>query len=332
MIFVTGGSGLVGSHLLNQLTKQNKSVCALKREGSNTELVRQLFAHYGNSHFDAIDWVDGDITEPASLTDALAGCTEVYHCAALVSFDPRDANVLYKLNVEGTANVVNACLEAGVKRLCHVSSTAATGAPTNNEPVTEKYKWENKNGSYYSVSKHRAEQEVYRGIEEGLNAFIVNPCVIIGPGDWNKSSLIMFKQMEKGVSHYGMGSNAIVDARDVANAMIKLMETNVVGERYLLIGENLPFKKTMNTIADALGKKRPAKPAKPWKLAIAWRMLKFITWFTGKPPLVSKQSAASSLQNISYSNEKVKQTIEIDFHPLNQAVQNVIDFRKYQQQ
>lgn len=330
MILVTGGTGLAGTHLLYELTASDKKVRAIKRDSSDLDLVQRIFNYYGDdgSRFNSIDWVSADITRADTLAEAMQGCDLVYHCAALVSFDPRDTDKLYKLNVEGTANVVNACLAAGVKRLCHVSSTAATGATDDGSLITEDHPWTNKNNSYYSVSKYRAEEEIYRGIEEGLDAVIVNPCVIFGPGDWSRSSLVMFKQMKRGVSMYATGGNAVVDARDLAAALTALMEKGATGERYLVIGENITFKDLMTHVANAMGKKPPKRPVKAWMLGLVWRLLKLVTWFSGGTPAVSKESAASSMQTNKFSSEKVKRTIDISFRSANQAVQNVVRFEQ----
>ena len=206
MILVTGGTGLLGTHLLIELCKGDEKIRAIKRERSNLALVEQLFCFYnaenGKQLFSKIEWIDADINDIIELEDAFEGVDTVYHCAAVVSFDPKDYTRTDKINREGTANVVNCCLDAKVKKLCHVSSTAAIGRTKESEVITEKNSWKNTpENSWYAISKYNAEREVWRGIEEGLNAVIVNPCVILGPSDWNSSSSSLFQTAAKGLKY-----------------------------------------------------------------------------------------------------------------------------------
>ena len=207
MVFLTGGTGLLGSHLLIELLKRGKTVRALKRKTSSLANVKSIFSFYlgekANDFFESINWVDGDINDITSLQSLMGSCDEVYHCAGYVSFYRKDFKKLMKINKEGTANLVNTSLELGVKKFSYVSSTAAIGRDKKGEEYTEKSKWlTSSENSNYAVSKHSGEMEVWRGQEEGLNTSIVNPSVIIGAGDWEEGSLTIFKTVfARGFQH-----------------------------------------------------------------------------------------------------------------------------------
>jgi nucleoside-diphosphate-sugar epimerase len=214
MILVTGSTGLVGTHLLLELAKKHRKIRATHRSSSNLQAVFDTFSLYTEDpekyldridwkYLDRIDWIEADVTDFESIIQALDGVDYVYHTAAFVSFDPGDRHTMTQVNVEGTANVVNACLERKVKKLCYVSSTAALGSAPDGELITEDMAWtHSKSRSAYSVSKYLSEMEVWRGMAEGLPAVIVNPSIIIGPGDWKRSSSYLFSAVWKGLSFY----------------------------------------------------------------------------------------------------------------------------------
>lgn len=330
MIFVTGATGLLGSHVLVELTRRGHAIRALKRPNSNIEMVGRIFDHYfgpeGKQKLSQIEWVEGDILDISSLLKAISGCSIVYHCAALVSFRRRDFRKLVKVNKEGTANVVNVCLAAGVDHLCYVSSTAALGRSSNKTIYDETNKWvSSPDNSGYAITKYSAETEVWRGVEEGLNVVIVNPCVILGPGNWNESSLSLFKTIKKGLRFYTRGVNGFVDARDVAFAITELSDRRIFNDRFLVIGENLPFKVLFEKIAKAFGVKAPSMDAKPWMVAIAWRLESFLALF-GKKQNITRETARSSMSETRYSNEKIKLKIGMKFHSIDEAVDNAVKF------
>lgn len=328
IVFVTGGTGLVGSHLLLNLLRSGDSVRALKRESSNLEVVRSVFSFYGSEDlFGKIQWVDGDITDVISLEDGIGEAQYVYHTAALVSFDPRNKQKLYKFNIEGTANVVNACLERGVKKLCYVSSTAAVGKSSKNEVVLESNKWDEEEvTSNYAISKHYAENEVWRGVAEGLSAVIVNPCVIIGPGDWSRSSGTLFQTIGKGLKFYTGGANAFVDVRDVADVMERLMKSDIESDRFLLIGENLSYKQLFDKIAGTMKVKPPSVLVQGFWIDIFWRLEKIRSFITRKAPVVTSESAQSAVNKVSYSAEKIRSEMSYTFRNMDDAVSNAGEY------
>lgn len=313
MILVTGATGFLGAELIHQLNQQGIKTRALKRHNSILpELVRNL---------PLVEWVTADINDPATLEEAFEGITQVYHCAALVSFDPRDKARLLKVNIEGTGNIVNLCQQLHV-RLLHVSSVAALGNPKKGSTlITENDYWEyDANIHSYAISKYEGEMEVWRGIAEGLEAVIVNPSVIIGGNSGFQGSGAIFKLVKEGLSFYTSGATGLVDVQDVAKAMIALMNSGQTNERFILSAENYHYQKLFTEIAKGFHVKPPSREAKSWMLGIAWRAAKFVSLFTRKPAALTSDAAKSSLNESLYSNEKIKNTIDITFKPLDQSI------------
>lgn len=326
MILVTGGTGLLGSNLLFELTKTETRVRSIFRSEQKIKFVERLFVKLnpesGKQQFEKIEWVQTDILDLLGLEDAFRGISKVYHCAALVSFRRRDFHELIKVNRRGTANIVNLCLEKKVEKLCYVSSTAAVGKVKEDEcfEVRESNKWvQTPNLNGYSNSKNMAEKEVWRGIEEGLNAVIINPSVMFGPGSWDDSSLTIFRTMSKGLRFYTNGSNAFVDVRDVIESMQFLMNQAVSSERYLCTGTNVSFRQLFILIAQRLGKKPPRLFATPFLSGIAWRLLAILELF-GKKPTLTRESVHSSHQNVKYYSDKLIELTKKPFRELEDTI------------
>lgn len=328
MNFVTGGTGLLGAHLLHHLISKGEKVRALKRENSSLKSVEDIFDFYqSNALFSQIEWVIGDVLDITSLEEAMNGCDFVYHCAATVSFAKRDKENMFKINIEGTANVVNVALKLKIKKFCHVSSTAALGESIENGKITEEKLWVDKSDkSNYAFSKKFSEMEVWRGIEEGLNAVIVNPSVIIGPGNEEKSSAALFNKVKKGLKYYTHGVNAFVDARDVAEIMVKLMKSEIHSERFLAIGENISFKELFEQIARNLNRPAPHREAKRWMAEIIWRIEGMRSFIFGSTPLITKENAQSAYRKAYYSNEKTKKALEFNFISIEKSVADAAKF------
>lgn len=331
MIFVTGGTGLLGAHILIELSRRGNDIRALKRPSSNLDMVRRVFVHYlgeeGNQHFDKIEWVDGDLLDILSLRDGIQGCDVVYHAAATVSFIKRDFRKLMQVNKEGTANVVNTCLEMGVDHLCYVSSTSAIGQTEGKEIFDESDKWfRSPLNSNYSVSKFSAEMEVWRGVEEGLDAVIVNPSVIFGAGDWKESSISIFRVMKRGLKFFTPGGNAFVDARDVAFLLAEMSEKRVFNERFLAVSENLLFKDVFERIAKAFNVKPPSIRTTKFMAALAWRWESFLRFFFGRKQNISKETARSAMKITKFSNAKIRERMNFEFIPIDDSIENAVAF------
>jgi dihydroflavonol-4-reductase len=335
MIFLTGGTGLVGSHLLYDLTNSGEKVRALRRAGSNHEILSKIFEWYDPQNHEQllsrIEWVDGDLSDIHSLQDALKGVKQVYHCAAMVSFVPSERPFMLKVNIEGTANLINASLLEGMEKFCHCSSIAAVGRPDKGIWVDESLIWKtSRKNSYYSISKFGAEREVWRGSEEGLNVVIVNPSVIIGPGDPHRSSARLFTTVKNGLRFYSSGVTGFVDVRDVATSMKLLMEADIVNERYIVNSENISYKELFNIIARNAGVRPPFFKAGKLLSEVAWRMELVRSLITGSNPLITKETAKSANSNFRFSNEKIKNDLGMSFYSIEEAAQNTAGFfQKY---
>lgn len=328
MILVTGGTGLLGSHLLFQLTEQNKPIKALFRNEKKCEIVRQLFLYYdstnGQTRYDSIEWVECDVLDVVTLHEVMVDCKYVYHCAAIVSFQKRDFFTMMKTNRQGTANIVNSCLENNIVKLCYVSSTAAIGGE-GEILISEETKWKQSPlTSGYSVTKYSAEKEVWRGVEEGLDVVIVNPCVIIGAGDWNESSLTIFKTIANGLKFYTNGANAFVDVRDVSSIMVTLMESDIKNERYLCIGENNSFKNLFDLIAKKLDQKKPSILVQPWLMGLTWRFIWLFSTLLGKKSAITRETARSAFGTTVYDSSKIINELNFKFRTLDEMVENAV--------
>ncbi|MGM8362393.1 NAD-dependent epimerase/dehydratase family protein [Flavobacterium sp. ARAG 55.4] len=323
MILVTGGTGLVGAHLLLHLIENGEKVRAIYRKQNNIKKTKALFEHYNKSAlFDAIEWVQADIIDIPSLEHAFINITKVYHCAAIISFDPRDEDLLRKTNIEGTANIVNFCLAKGVQKLCYVSSVAALGDLAPHETIiTEETEWNpEKHHNDYAISKYGAEMEIWRGQQEGLNVIIVNPGVILGPGFEDQGSGQLIKKIASGLLFYTKGTTGFVAVSDVVQIMEQLMQSTIKNERYILISENVVFQDLFNTIADSVKAKRPSIEAKPYMMEITWRLHWFLSLFSGRTNNLSKHTVRSFLSKTTFSNTKIKNAINVTFSDVHQYI------------
>lgn len=299
MILVTGGTGFLGSHLLRALVAAGRPVRALYRTTPPASL-KDIASH--------ITWVKCDILDVCALEEAMQGVTAVYHCAAVVAFDPASQKTMKHVNTEGTANVVNMALDAGVRKMLHVSSVAAIGRAKAGKMIDEDCEWEESgHNSGYAVSKFEAEMEAWRGQAEGLDTVIVNPSIILGPGYWNEFSGSMVRHAWKEFPYYTSGVNGFVDVYDVVKAMIQLMESDISGERFILCAENWSYQQLFTTMAHALGKKPPHIAARPWMAALMWRIEKLRSLFTGKRPLITRETAHTALLKVYYDNSKIQE-------------------------
>jgi dihydroflavonol-4-reductase len=327
MILVTGGTGMIGAHLLYKLAKKESKIRAVKRKSSDLSVVKQIFSYLEKNYeslFDAIEWVEADILDHNSMLMVMEGVDFVYHSAAMVSFNPADRDKMLHVNIKGTQNVVNAALEKGVKKMCHVSSTAALGDSVNGEPLTEEtFRNPKREHSGYSVSKYLSELEVWRGITEGLNAVIVNPSVVLGTGNWNAGSPSIFSTIQKGMSFYSKGIMGYVDVLDVVNIMVQLMESEISGERYLVSAENLSFKDFFTMVAHELNAKIPKVKANSVLLEIAWRLELLKSKITGSAPRVTKETIRVAQKQSTLSSEKLLQAIDFKYTPIKQCVARI---------
>lgn len=327
MILVTGGTGLLGTHLLYDLIRSGNKVRVLKRAGSNISNVKKVFSYYSSDTetlLKNIEWMDADLLDIYSLMDAMEGITEVYHCAAMVSFEKKHEAEMMRINVEGTSNMVNAALEKSIRKFCHVSSIASLGRAEKGGLTSEETFWKSSpENSNYSISKYGAEREVWRASEEGLNVVIVNPSLIIGAGNWTQSSSNMFSKGYKGIKFYSSGANGFIDVRDVAAIMIRLMASDIKNQRYLLNAENAAFRLYFDVMHEAFGKSKPAIRAGKFLTGFAWRADSLRAFITGSPPLITKETSRSANRISRFSNKKILEAFpDYKFISMEQSVKD----------
>jgi len=324
MILVTGGTGLVGSHLLFKLVEKGHPVRAIYRLEKKIDIAKHVFSYYSNqeeNHFKKIEWIRADINDIPSLTNAFHGITHVYHCAALVSLDPKNYFKLRHINIEGTANVVNLCLTNSIEKLCYVSSISTIGNEQGTNLISENTHWNpEEDHNVYAITKYGAEMEVWRGAREGLNTVIVNPGIIIGPGFWHTGSGSFFKAVYKGMSYYTKGVEGYVDINDVTKPMIQLMESDIINQRYILVSENLCYKDFFTKIAEGINVKPPTKEASKLLLSFAWRLDWLRSNLLNKSRRLTKHTAQSVLIDSVYSNEKIVKTLNYRFTPIDESI------------
>lgn len=296
-VLLTGATGLLGSQVLGVLLERGHQVRALRRANSRMEMAGQWSG--------AVEWIEADITDIVALEDAFEGITQVCHCAAVVSFHPRDIRRMMQINVEGTANLVNLALDFGVRRFIHTSSIAALGRSKDRTHLDENSKWENSPlNSQYAISKYLSEQEVWRGAAEGLSVGVVNPSIIIGAGYWQENTARFFDQIFHGLKFCPKGSTGLVDARDVARFMVLLMESDITEERFVLNGANITYRHFFDLIARELNVPAPSIHVSSWMAELAWRVEWLREKLTGSAPVVTRETARSSSQSFTYGNEK----------------------------
>lgn len=313
-ILVTGATGLVGYHLIKALVACNKNVIAL---------YRSSIPHFENAG--KVEWINGDILDISSLHEAMQGVKKVYHCAAIVSFNPKQKKLLHATNVEGTANVVNACIETGVEKLMYVSSVSALGRMRQKEIISEQTQWsEETNNSEYGRSKYYAEMEVWRGIGEGLSAIIVNPTIILGASDWSKSSSAIFKNIYNEFPWYSEGVTGFVDVEDVVKAMISLMESNISGERFIISAANLSYGELFTIIAKTFNKKIPHKKITPLIAELVWRAEAIRSSLNGSSPLVTKETAKAAQAKVFFDNSKLLKFLpQFHYTPIQETIKRI---------
>ena len=326
MILVTGGTGLVGAHLLYHLLKNDEKIRAIYRSKDKIESVKKVFSYYTDdvTLIDKIDWFKADITEVPAMIPAFVGVKKVYHCAAFISFNPKDYIEMRKINIHGTAIIVNLSIDAKIDKLCFVGSIASVGESINDQLITEENEWNKElDNSGYSITKFGAEMEVWRASQEGVEVVIVNPGVILGSGFWQSGSGKLFSQVYNGFKYFTEGITGFVGVKDVVKTMILLMESTIKNQRFILVSENKTYKDVLFAIADGFGKKRPSKKIKPWQTTILWRSSAFVAKISGVKPLLSKYSARSAHSVSKYSSQKIKEALNYQFEKVDTVIKDV---------
>jgi dihydroflavonol-4-reductase len=324
---VTGATGIVGSHVVLELLQRNQRVVATKQKNSNLKQVEKLFSYYTPNHkqlFEKIIWVELDVCDIFSIEDALEGISTVYHCAGFVSFNKSDRKKLKQINETGTANVVIACMKKKIDALCHVSSLATINNLDYTLPLHEGVFWKaSGKESDYALSKYNAEREVWRGIEEGLHAVIVNPGIILSPGFWQQSSSQIFDTCYNGNKFYTNGMGSYISANDVAKAMIELTQKRLFSNRYILIENSYSYRDIFNQIHTHLGKPLPTIQATRLMLEIGKVGTALLAFFSGKKPKITRSIINSALNKQIFSNKKLKEALELPLSPIYLSIDQI---------
>lgn len=313
---VTGASGFVGSHLVKYLSGKGEQVRALYNSTPPDKELQTL---------PGVTWLKCDLLDVYDVEDALQNITDVYHCAAIVSFNKEDKQQLLHFNVESTANIVNEALEQNVRKLIYVSSIASLGRSKEGIPITEEEQWEeSKYNSVYAESKHLAELEVWRGQGEGLNAAVINPGIILGEGNWDTGSASIIKMIYKEFPYYTSGTNAWVDVIDVAKIMHQLMNSNITGERFIVSTGNISYKDVFTSLANAMGRKPPHKKAGRLLSGLVWRLSVLKSWLTGNPSTLTRETARTAQRKAMYDNSKLLNTLQgFSYTPFDETARRI---------
>lgn len=304
---------MIGSFITRRLLEEGYKVRALRRADCDMNLVADFEGD--------VEWIEGDVLDVEGLVEAMKGAEMVVHNAAIVSFYQQDADRMRLINVEGTANVVNACLDLGVKKLCHISSVAALGRSESNKPLDEKTKWEESEfNTAYARSKYLSELQVWRGVEEGLNAVVLNPSIVLGPGDWDKSSTKLFQQVWKNSKYYVDGYLNYVDVRDITKAVVKAFSSDISGERFVLNGGRVSYYDFYKEVAENFGRKAPDFKVSSWLLKSLARLGGMMSVFTGKSHLVSKETVRLLQHPSQYDSSKAERLLDLKYTSFEESI------------
>ena len=319
MYFITGVTGLVGSTMVKALALQGKKVKVLHRPESDLNLLDELNGD--------IVKVEGYLNDFHLLKEELKGVDTIIHAAALVSFEKKDHNDIYDTNVEGTACIVNAALESNIKNFIHISSVAAIGRTKKDNIINENSQWaESSLNSVYGKSKYLGELEVWRGFEEGLKGFILNPSIILGKGDWNKSSARLMKFIYEHHSHYPEGTLNYVDLRDVRDIILKLLDKNIKGERYILNGGTCTYKELFEYTSTIMNITSIRKPISNTKLALLQRVEAIKAFITGKKALITPETVKNLQYSFTYDSSKIRKEVDHEFRDLKHTLQDIVPY------
>ena len=312
MILLTGATGIVGHFIAEKLLAEGHQVRAIKRENSNTSRLGQ---------HPKLEWVDADIEDIPALQKAFVGVEVVIHCAAVVSFHQEDKKKMMEVNVGGTANMINLALEHKIKKFVHISSVAALGRKDGQEVIDETTKWEeSKNNTNYAESKYLGELEVWRGHEEGLSTVILNPSIVLGPGDWDISSMQIFKYVNQGRKFYPPGEMNYVDVRDITDIVGTMAFNEISGERYILNAGKDSYENVFALIAKYLNKPKPRYRVSYTLLNFAFVFDMIRSFITRQKSIITRESLRLSKMSFYFSNEKIKNELNFEFRSLEDAV------------
>ena len=327
--FLTGGTGLLGTYFLIKALEQGHGVTAIYRNEKSIELSKKIFALQGSQiveKFSKIDWVQANLLNPLELDELILPHHTVVHCAGMVSFLPSDEQEMYKSNFVGTQNLVNVCIEKGVKKFIHISSVSTL---CKEEEIRDETSFQRpaKEAGFYGKSKYLAEMEVWRGMQEGLNACVLSPSIILGAHDWNKGSSKMFGVAHQGLLFYTLGKTGFVDVNDVAEAILVVAKTETKQKRYCLNAENIFYKDFFENLHLAFGKPMPKYKAGKFLTSLYWRLQWLKSKITNSAPLVTKESASTAHSIRLFNGDRFAEEFSFSYTPINKSVASIV--KKY---
>lgn len=329
MNFVTGATGLIGSHLVLRLAEEGMPVTALFRNEIGKSEVLQLFHFYGKENlFSQVEWVKGDVEDADDMYDFTEGIDTVFHCAAIVSYHRKDATRMLEVNINGTKNVVNACIENDVKHLIHISSISALGDSKGKIIDEETPRDFNDYHSNYSKGKYLSEQEVWRGIQEGVDATILNPGVFFGPNNCTRSSGTMIARIEKGLPALPAGGSGIVSVLDVVEVMIRAAKQEPTNERYILCAENVRMSELFTKIANALPVKIGKTIAKKWQIKLVFYKEALVEIFSGKRATITQEIIRNYDEVKRFNGSKATRTFGFQYRDTFSSIEDTIRYYK----
>ena len=313
-ILITGATGFLGSYLTRLLVAQGfTNIKAMRRTNSPLDLVKPIQ--------DQVTWIEGDIMDVPLLESVLEEGQKVYHCAAVVTQPKTNIDQMMRINVEGTANLVNVANYRNIAKLLHVSSIAALGRHKKEQHLNEENHWiRNEFNTDYGISKYLGEQEVWRGMAEGLTAAIINPSVIIGSGFWNRGTAKIFETISKGLAFYPPGTTGFVDVRDVANMCMQLMEGEHQNVRVIANASNLNYQTFFSKVAQSVGKKPPHIATNSLMSALAWRADWLRAKLTGGHHIITKSRIQQTSCSYYYNNQQSIDLLGFQYRPIDQTI------------
>lgn len=330
MIFVSGATGLVGSHLLFELCQTKTKIRATYRDKSRMENVKHVFRYYSDDadmFFEKIEWIPLNLFELEDVIKATKDCSQIYHCAAIVSFNPAKKEETIRLNEQMTKNMIEAALFHSIFDFCHISSIATLGRIPNNGYIDETSKYDkSESHSAYSIGKHKAELLVLDAQNRGLKPLIVKPSVIIGPGWWKEGSGKFYSVINSGLPFYTHGRTGFVDVRDVAKAMVMLMDANIRNTNFLISAQNMSYQDLFTKIALSIQKKPPRIKISAFVSKIVWPFAEFFAAITRKEPVMNRYTAKSSQSKNEFSGEKLTKTIDFKYRNMDLSISEFGNF------
>ena len=328
MIAITGATGLLGVYIIAELVQHGYRVRGLYRNAKSLKKAEHSPGLLGVPEvFGQVQWLQGHLDDLESLDGLMEGATAVIHAAAMVSFNPRDRKALEKVNIQGTAQVVHAAMQAPqVERFIHISSVAALGRTERDEWITEDTVWtDNRENSHYALTKWAAEMEVWRGFEEGLSGAIINPSIILGVGDWDTSSARLLQTVHRGFPFYSNGVNSVVDARDVARMSRVLLErADITGQRFIAAGPPVSYRELFYAMADAQEVKRPWLSPPRWMSNLAWRLEKIRTAITRSEPMLTRETVRSGHGVHRYDAARAREVLGVEFRSAEEILRDLV--------